>query len=212
MKIPVYNLEGKIVEKMEASSDIFGVALKPDVVKQVVMVWMANKRAPISHTKGRAEKRGGGKKPWRQKGTGRARHGSIRSPLWIGGGVTFGPTKERNWKKKINKKVKQLALRMVLSDRAQQKRLIVVDTLGLPEIKTKKLISVLEKLPSGKKSTLILLPEKDERIQKSAANLSFVSIVPAKDIHAGSLLGSEYVVLSKEALAVITGRLLKQAV
>ena len=129
MKVSVYNQEGKEVGKVLLPKEIFEVKVNPDLVHQVVVCQMANRRQPIAHTKDRGEVRGGGRKPWSQKGTGRARHGSIRSPLWIGGGVTFGPRKEKIFKKKIPKKMRRKALFMVLSGKAKENLLLVLDKL-----------------------------------------------------------------------------------
>ncbi len=146
MKVKVYNTKGETVGEQELDPQIFGVKINPVVVQQAVVAQQANARAPIAHTKGRGEVRGGGKKPWAQKGTGRARHGSIRSPLWRGGGITFGPTKFRNFSIKINKKAKRAALLMALSDRAQDQKIILLDKLELEKPKTKIAFAVLQNL------------------------------------------------------------------
>jgi len=143
MKVSVYDQQGKEIGTTLLPKEIFDVKLNPDLVHQVATSQMANRRQVIAHTKDRGEVRGGGKKPWRQKGTGRARHGSIRSPLWKGGGVTFGPTKERNFKKIIPKKMKRKALFMVLSAKAKENLLIILDTLKLPLPKTKVISQIL---------------------------------------------------------------------
>jgi len=141
--VNLYNQEGKEIGKAELTSEIFDVKLNSNLVHQAVVAQTANKRQVLAHTKDRSEVRGGGKKPWRQKGTGRARHGSIRSPLWRGGGITFGPTNERNFSLKINKKAKRKALLMCLSDKAKNERIILVDNLELAEAKTKKFFQIL---------------------------------------------------------------------
>ncbi|MBU4332684.1 50S ribosomal protein L4 [Patescibacteria group bacterium] len=145
-KVTVYNQEGVIVGSQELSDEVFGIKPKVEVVHQVVVGMMANKRQVLAHTKDRGEVRGGGKKPWRQKGTGRARHGSIRSPLWVGGGVTFGPTKERNFKKRINKKMRRKAILMCLSDRVNDDKLVLLDKIKLDEIKTRRVVELVDKL------------------------------------------------------------------
>lgn len=200
MKIPVYNLKGDEVDKVDLPVDLFGVKLNPEIVKQVIVSISANQREPWAHTKGRADVRGGGRKPWRQKGTGRARHGSIRSPLWVGGGVTFGPDKERNYSKKINKKVKRLALKMMLSDKTQSDKFVVVDKLELPEIKTKELVKALNLLPIKDKSVLLLLNGRDEKIIKSAINLQKVSVELAENINSQLLAEHEYVLSDLKAV------------
>src|SRR3989339_1166329 len=132
MKVKVYNLEGKEVREEELEQSFFDIVVKPEVVQQAVEAQLANSRQVLAHTKGRGEVRGGGKKPWKQKGTGRARHGSIRSPLWKGGGVTFGPLKTRNFKQKINKKMKKKALLMMLANKANSGDVAVVESLSFP--------------------------------------------------------------------------------
>ena len=146
IKIPVYNEEGKVIGQEKLDPEIFGLESKPDLIHQTVVSLMANQRHPFAHTKARSEVRGGGKKPWRQKGTGRARAGTIRSPLWKGGGVTFGPDKNRNYSQKINRKIKRQVLLMCLSDKVKEERLYVLDKLEMPEIKTKKFVQILFKL------------------------------------------------------------------
>jgi len=195
MKVKVYNLEGKEVREEELDPKYFDIEVKPELVQQAVETQMANSRQVLAHTKGRSEARGGGKKPWRQKGTGRARHGSIRSPLWKGGGVTFGPTKERNFKKSINKKAKQKALFMVLADKAKYQRIILVDDLNLPEAKTKKLKEVLDKLPVKDNSSLIVLDKKNENIIKSAKNLQKILTENYQALNVVDLLKYEYLLL-----------------
>ncbi|MFH1900140.1 MAG: 50S ribosomal protein L4 [Patescibacteria group bacterium] len=146
LKIDIYNLKAEKVKEVELNPAIFGVEIKEGLIHQVVIAQMANRRKVLAHTKDKSEVRGGGRKPWRQKGTGRARHGSSRSPIWIGGGVTFGPTKERNFSQKINKKMKKKALFMCLSDRVNDKQLALLDKLELKEAKTKELSKLLNGL------------------------------------------------------------------
>src|SRR3989344_5330800 len=152
----IYNMSGQEIGEQVLPAIIFGVKVKPELVQQVVVAQQANARAAIAHTKGRGEVRGGGRKPWKQKGTGRARHGSIRSPLWVGGGVTFGPTNQRNFTLGLNKKMKKKALAMVLSDKAAHERLILINTLAVPEGKTKNLQKGLTALPSKGRKVLIV--------------------------------------------------------
>ncbi len=148
-KVNIYNQQAEIVGETELDPKIFNMKANPALVHQAVVTQMANMRQVLAHTKGRGEVRGGGRKPWRQKGTGRARHGSIRSPIWRGGGVTFGPTKERNFKKDINKKMKQKAMLMVLSDKVANDNLVILDKLTLDEYKTKKFDDIISTLEKG---------------------------------------------------------------
>jgi len=213
MKTDLYNQNAEIVGEIELPEKIFGVVLNPELVKQVLEAQSANSRQVLAHTKGRGEVRGGGKKPWRQKGTGRARHGSIRSPIWKGGGVTFGPTKERNFGKGINKKMKRKALFMVLSSKVGDKELMILDGMKFEMPKTKealKSVNMLSaKLPGYKEtnkkrdSILLVLPAKDQSVLRATKNLSFMSTSEAANLNIKDLLEKKYVVLFKEALPVI---------
>lgn len=146
MKYQVYNSEGKKIKEAELNPAIFGISINEGLVHQAAVAQMSAGRKPLAHTKDKSEVRGGGRKPWRQKGTGRARHGSIRSPLWKGGGVTFGPTKGMNFEKKINKKMKRKALFMCLTDRAKDQALVLVDKLEIKNNKTREFVELLKNL------------------------------------------------------------------
>jgi large subunit ribosomal protein L4 len=146
MKLDIYNQKGEKVGDVKISSEIFDLEVNEALVHQAMVTQMANERQVVAHTKDRSEVRGGGKKPWKQKGTGRARAGSSRSPIWIGGGVTFGPTKDRNFTKKINKKMKQKALMMVLSDKVKNGNLVILEKFEIKEYKTKDFNSILKSL------------------------------------------------------------------
>ncbi len=204
VKVKVYNLEGKEIEEMKLDSAVFDVEINPNLVHQVVEAQKANARQNFAHTKNRAEVRGGGRKPWRQKGTGRARHGSIRSPIWKGGGITFGPRRERNFEKKINKKMKKKALFMTLTDKVNENTFVAVDKLELPEIKTKNLFNILNKLPLKKaKSILVILPEKNETVIKSAKNLPEVKTIIADSLNIIDILKHEYLLVDKSGVKKI---------
>ena len=170
----------------------------------MVVAQQKNTRQAIAHTKGRAEVRGGGKKPWRQKGTGRARHGSSRSPIWSGGGITFGPTSKRNFSVKVNKKVKQKALAMVLTDKAAEKKIILLESYNLPEAKTKMLVTALDKLPVKDKSVLIATKSAEENIVTAAKNIPQVDTTYFGSFNIVDLLKYEYLVISKELLQKVT--------
>jgi large subunit ribosomal protein L4 len=180
--IPILNREGKRVGGQKLSPIVFGVKAKPEVLHEAVLSQLANQRKPAAHTKTRGEVRGGGKKPWRQKGTGRARHGSSRSPIWVGGGITFGPRRERNFSVKINKKKKNLAIRMALSDKAESGKLILLDELTLSEYKTKVLSALLRALPVQAKKTLIVMPASDEKVEMSGRNIPGVFTINANSL------------------------------
>jgi len=203
MKYIVYNQEGKETEAVLLPKDIFEVKMNPDLVHQVVSSQMANRRQILAHAKDRSEVSGGGRKPWRQKGTGRARHGSIRSPLWKGGGVTFGPTKERVFKKKINKKAKKQALFMVLSAKAKSNSILILD-LDFKQIptKTKQMAEFLKKFPL-KGSALIALPKKDENFIRVTKNIPQVETLEARNLNALDMLSFKHLILPKESIKII---------
>ncbi len=146
IKYDIYNSQGEEIETVDLNPAIFGVAVNQSLIHQSLVAQLSNSRQVLAHTKDRAAVRGGGRKPWRQKGTGRARHGSSRSPIWIGGGTTFGPTKERNYSKKINKKMKHQALFMALSDRVNNKDLVIIDKFVLQQPKTKEIVNLIKSL------------------------------------------------------------------
>ncbi len=167
-KIKVYNQKCEPVSEIKLSDQVFGVEISEALVHQALVAQTSNERLVLAHTKERSEVRGGGKKPWRQKGTGRARAGSIRSPIWKGGGVTFGPRKDRNFKKNINKKMKQKAMLMVLSDRAVSKNLVVLDKLEMNEFKTK---VFNEMLRDFEKKVLRVKRQEDKEVKEQKNNL-----------------------------------------
>ena len=209
MLVDIYSQDGKKTGQTRLPSEIFGVKVNPDLVYQVVFSQMANRRKVIAHTKGRGEVRGGGRKPWRQKGTGRARHGSMRSPLWRGGGVTFGPRKERVFKKKIPKKMRRKVLFMVLSGKVKNNLLILLDKLKIEKPKTKLMVDILKNLPSKGESTLIALPEYDKNIILAARNLPGIDTLLARDLNALDLLIFKYLIMPKDSIKVIKETFLK---
>ena len=194
-KVKVYNTEGKVVGEKELSAAVFGVAINPTMVHEVMVGLMANARQPLAHTKNRGDVSGGGKKPWKQKGTGRARHGSIRSPIWVGGGITFGPRSERDYTKKINKKVKQKAFLMSLSDKTADERLVLLETLESKNGKTKDFAALIGKLPVKGKLTVVT-PGKDEKLSRSARNLKKIHLVGAGHIGLMDVLKSDFIIMS----------------
>jgi large subunit ribosomal protein L4 len=199
----VYNQEGQETGKADLPKEIFEVALNSDLVHQVAVAQMANRRQGSSHTKDRGAVSGGGKKPWRQKGTGRARHGSNRSPIWRSGGVTFGPTKERNYSKQINAKMRRKALFMVLSEKAKQQFVLLLDDVKFETPKTKKLAALLDTLPCKDTSVLIALPGMEKNFIQSARNIKKVQAVQAKDLNTLDALNVKYVVMPKQSLDVM---------
>ena len=208
LKIKVYNKKAEAVKDLELNKKVFGVAVNSDLLHQVVVSQMANARQVIADTKGKAEVSGGGKKPWKQKGTGRARAGSSRSPIWRGGGVTFGPTSDRNFKKKINQKSKQKAMFMVLSERLNEGSLLVIDDLSSKEYKTKdfnQIISNLENkvLKTKRRDMLVINGSKDEKTFFSARNLKDVKIINPENINALELINSRYLLMDENTVKLI---------
>lgn len=205
MKLPLYNQKGESVGTVELPKEIFEVALRPDALHQVVISQAAKRRQISAHTKDRREVSGGGKKPWRQKGTGRARAGSIRSPLWRGGGITFGPRKERVFLQKINKRLRRKALFMALSEKAKRNQIIVLDELNAGSAKAKNLAQTLRQLPFQKKAakTMLVLPGMERNIIRSANNLPSVRTMQAKDLNALDILSTHSLVMPKETIEVI---------
>jgi large subunit ribosomal protein L4 len=203
MNVKCYNQIGKEVGQARLPKEVFGLQVKADLVHQVVVSQMANRRQATAHTKDRSEKRGGGRKPWRQKGTGRARHGSIRSPLWRGGGVTFGPRKEKVYKKQIPQKMKRKALLMALSGKAKNGLLLLLDEIKFAKISTKQVAEMLKKLPCSRGSILIALPRIDKNIILSARNIPKVETIQAKDLNALDVLSYKWLVIPKESIKLV---------
>lgn len=210
MQLKVYNQKGEKTGMLDLSDNVFGLKWNADLVHQVVVGQAANQRPIVAHTKGRGEVRGGGKKPWRQKGTGRARHGSIRSPIWKGGGVTHGPSKEKVFKKKINKKMAKKALYVVLSAKARDGEVIVLEDLKLQESKTKfasiifENLSRVEDLKNLKKGNgvLVALPEKENLARRAFRNLPYIGVEEARNLNARQILQYKYVLFPKSVIEV----------
>ncbi|MDP2684095.1 MAG: 50S ribosomal protein L4 [bacterium] len=207
-KVKLYNQDGKSTKEITLKKEIFGIKVKLELVQQAIRTQEANSRQVIAHTKGRADVRGGGKKPWRQKGTGRARHGSIRSPLWKGGGVTFGPRNDRNYSLKMNKKARRKALLMLLSDKLTHKKIVVLDKMELAGIKTKDFMAVINKLPI-KKSILVVLPKSDKNIIKSASNVPKIKTINANSLNVIDVVKSNNLLILQDSLKVIEETFIK---
>jgi large subunit ribosomal protein L4 len=204
LKIKIYNLEAKETGELKLDEKIFGVKINEPVVQQVVEAHLANRRQVLAHTKQIGEVRGGGRKPWRQKGTGRARQGSTRSPQWKGGSVTFGPTKDRNFEKKVNQKMKQKALFMVLSDKFNEKKLTVLEDFNLTTRKTKDLLSAISKFNLNDKKIIIGIDKKDANMQTASKNLKAIKIMPVTSFNVYSLLNFDNLFLTKKAVEMIS--------
>ncbi len=197
-KIDVYNMEGKKVSDIDLKEEIFGIVPNETVVHTVVTNYLANQRQGTQSTKTRAEVSGGGKKPWRQKGTGRARQGSIRAPHWIKGGVALGP-KPRSYNYRVNKKEKRLAVKSVLSSKILENELVVLDKIEFNEIKTKNMVKVLNNLKIEGKA-LIVLPEKNDNVQLSSRNIEGIKTSLVSTINAYELLNYTKLILTVDAV------------
>jgi large subunit ribosomal protein L4 len=208
MKADVYNLNNEKVGTMELPESVFGVKWNENLVKQVLMAQLANKRSPWAHTKDRSEVRGGGKKPWRQKGTGRARHGSIRSPLWVGGGKSHGPRNERDYSQKVNKKMKRTALFSALSKKTKDGEIKVFESLMLEAPKTKFLASalnaILNRKKGDKKFDVLLVGEgSNKNLFRASSNLQKAKAIDAQSLNVHDVLNHKNLFLDKEVVATI---------
>ncbi|PJA47355.1 50S ribosomal protein L4 [Candidatus Uhrbacteria bacterium CG_4_9_14_3_um_filter_36_7] len=203
-QVDIYNQNGDVTQQLELSKSVFDVKINPALIHQVIVTQQANARQPIAHTKGRAEVRGGGKKPWKQKGTGRARHGSIRSPLWIGGGVTFGPTNERNFEKKINKVMNRQVLRMILTDKAQHEKIRVMEHFDFSEYKTKSMADFVKKIGLGTKKILVIIDTEKKEVARMVRNIPKMTPISVSSLNNLDLLACDYLLFSKPSLTSLT--------
>ena len=199
--VSVYNTDGKEVEKIDLSDNIFGVEINETLVHKAVVTYLANNRQGTQSALTRSEVSGGGKKPWRQKGTGHARQGSIRAPQWKGGGVVFAPV-PRDYSFKMNKKEKRAALKSALTDKAQSNNLIVVDELKFDEIKTKKFAEVMNNLKATRKA-LVVLADNDKNVVLSARNLAEANTTLTNTLNVYDIVNAKTLVLTKDAVAKI---------
>ena len=199
-KVAVLNMEGKEVDTIELSDSIFGVEINEHLVHMAVLQQLANNRQGTQKAKTRSEVRGGGRKPWRQKGTGHARQGSTRAPQWTGGGVVFAPV-PRDYSFKLNKKEKRAALKSVLTSKVAENKFVVVDELKLDEIKTKKFAQVMNNLNVNK--ALVVLNEMDKNVIASAANIPTVKTAQTNELNVFDVLKYDTVVVTKAAVATI---------
>ena len=204
MQLPVYNIQGEQVSEVDLRDDIFAVPVNTGLMHQAFVRQMANARLGTHKTKTRGEVRGGGRKPWRQKGTGRARQGSIRAPQWRGGGTVFGP-QPRSYEQKMPRKMRRQALRSALSVKTAESQIKVLDVLEMAEPKTRELLGILENLGVGNGSALILLPQRDEVILRSVRNLSQVRTLVAQYLNVRDLLQYDYILMPLASLEVIEG-------
>ncbi|MBI2038737.1 MAG: 50S ribosomal protein L4 [Candidatus Niyogibacteria bacterium] len=206
MKTDIYNWKAEKTGTIELPESVFGVRWNVDLMHQIVEAMRMNARAPVAHAKGRGEVRGGGKKPWRQKGTGRARHGSIRSPIWKGGGVTHGPTKEKLFGKALPRKMKTKALWMALARKKADNEMLVLDAAIIPEGKTKTAAVALRSLSHipgfeaiREKNTGIIIGAQDPRTARAFRNIPGVRTVETRNLTALDVLGARFIILGKDA-------------
>ena len=222
MEALIYNQKGEEAGKIKLPEAVFGLPKNDDLVHQVVVSMQSNLRTPVAHTKGRGDVRGGGKKPWQQKGTGRARHGSIRSPLWRGGGVTHGPIKDKNYEKKINKKMKAKALYTILSQKMRDNEILFVDNFSFIKPKTQEAVSAMKSLSKIKEfkniiskknnAAYLALGKKDLNTTKSFANLSNIKIDDVKNLNPMDVVNYKYLIIEQpeESVKFIQGKLEKK--
>jgi large subunit ribosomal protein L4 len=215
MKTSLYNLENKAVGDLEVSEAVFGETWRPALVQQAIVTQLANRRRPWAHVKDRSEVRGGGKKPWRQKGTGRARHGSIRSPLWAGGGKAHGPRNDKDYSKKLNKKMRQLALRSVLSKKLKNDELRFVESLAIAAPKTKTAVAALKAFgpqasakggssSRGKRWDVLFVPDRENKaLGRAVANLPKTKVLDPGSLNVYDILNYKRILIDRSALPVI---------
>lgn len=202
MKVEVFDKQNNKAGEIDLPERIFGAEWNADLVHQALVAQLANRREPLAHAKGRGEVRGGGKKPWKQKGTGRARHGSIRSPIWKGGGVTFGPNKDRNFSKKINAKMNRLAIFTVLSKKVEENQLKVFETFGAVADKTKDWNLFLKSVVDLRSKALII-PTSENNINKTISNIKNVSSISPKSLNVYDLLKAKNIIIEKQTVSEI---------
>jgi len=200
-QVDIYKIDGTKAGTMELPDALFGISVDPALVHEAIRVQEANSRVRLAQVKGRHEVRGGGKKPWRQKGTGRARHGSRRSPIWTGGGITFGPNKAKNYAKKMNKRARRKALAMVLSDKLASSQFIVVEEYAAPEGKTKHVAALRKALPGAGKSALVVTTKKDADVVRAAQNLEKTATLGATSLNVRDAVRAQFLIVSKDAVA-----------
>jgi large subunit ribosomal protein L4 len=209
MKVTLYNQKAETIGEIELNPKIFEVKPSIHLLAEAVRVSQNNSRQGTSNTKTRGEVRGGGKKPWKQKGTGRARVGSIRSPIWRKGGITFGPRANRNWELKMNKKAKTKALFMSLSDKAAEKHFFVIDQIVLEKGKTREFVDVIKSFKDLGKHPLFVLPKKDNNLMRSSRNLPGVTSALASNLNIVDVMKADTIVALKDSLGVIEKHFLK---
>lgn len=202
MKVPLYNIKAEIIGDIALPDALFNRSWNPDLVHQTRVMYEANARIVTAHTKTRGEVRGGGKKPWRQKGTGRARHGSTRSPIWVGGGVTFGPRSDKQYKKKMNKKMRRAALASVLSKLVKEGNLKVIQDLSVAEPKTKEAQKILSNFFGSKKrpNTLLVTGRQEKNLFRAAKNIPRTDVVSSNSLNTLMFLKHQVILVDRTAV------------
>ncbi len=203
-EVTLYTIDGAKAGNLTVTDSLFAVKPKLSVIHAVITAQDANSRQVLAHTKDRSEVSGTGKKPWKQKGTGRARHGSMRSPIWVGGGITFGPTKDRVFSIKVNKQMKRQDLGMVLTDKLQDEHLVAVTTYSLPEAKTKLVAAMRQALPGATYSALMVVAPGEEMVARSARNLPNTQVIRAGSLNVRDIAKYRYLIVSQAGLEAIT--------
>ena len=206
MKIDVFNTENKKVEEIEIDDKILDVKVKDDLVHNVLLAYLNNQHIGSANTKTRGEVSGGGKKPWRQKGTGRARHGSIRSPIWKGGGVTFGP-RAHKVRFKVNKKESQNALKAILSKRIKNNQITLLNEINITEPKTKVLFNILKNFMSNKNKNLLIVDKMDDVLKKASRNIDCLKVVNSENLNTYDFFIADNVLITKDAIEKLLKRL-----
>ncbi len=201
-KYPVHNLEGKKIKDIELPKSIFELESNDTLLHQVYVAQYANRRRVLAHTKDRAERAGSGKKPWKQKGTGRARVGSVRTPVWRKGGITFGPTKDRNFKKDIPKKMKKKALSIALSEKIRSKEVVLFDSLKMKEAKTKLMKKALDSL-EVKGSILFGFSKNEKESRRASRNIDRINNIDVENLNVFEILNHKYLAVSEEGMKIL---------
>ena len=201
-KVDVYDINGKVVGEINLRDDIFGIEVNKHAIHQVIVNQLANRRQGTQSTKTKSEVRGGGRKPWRQKGTGRARHGSIRSAQWVKGGIALGP-KPRSYKYAVPKKLRRLALKSALSSKVNENELLVLDSLNFDEIKTKQMANVLKNLKVNDTTAVLVLADKNRNVELSARNIPGLKTLVVNTMNVYDIIRHDKFIITKDAVAKV---------
>ncbi len=202
-QVKIYDLQGQEKGKIKLNKAVFGLEKNDQLIHQAVVCVLANNRQANAHTKTRGEIAGGGAKPWKQKGTGRARAGSSRSPIWSGGGTVFGPRNDRNYSQKLNKKMRRKALLMTLSDKVSNKKLVILDSVAIDEPKTKLVVTALDVLPTSDGTVLAILPNHEENFELASSNVPYIKTIKLDSINIVDVLKYDYILTTEAGIKKI---------